>query len=111
MTCADRAGKLTAKLLKLGLGVRERSSKEVYEVVLNDPKPSVSLIIPRGQRRDTELEVKNVWVGDRRYVVCRNLNEAKRDAQVREAVLRSLRENLRGGDKALVGNSAYRRYL
>jgi hypothetical protein len=37
--------------------VRERSSKEVYEVVLNDPKPSVSLIIPRGQRRD-RLEEK-----------------------------------------------------
>ena len=52
-----------------------------------------------------------VRLGDRRYVVCRNLNEAKRDAEVREAVLRSLRENLRSGDKALVGNSAYRRYL
>jgi hypothetical protein len=26
-----------------GLGVRERSSKEVYEVVLNDPKPSAPL--------------------------------------------------------------------
>jgi hypothetical protein len=40
-------------------------------------------------------------------VVCRNLTEARRDAEVWEAVLRSLR----GGDKALVGNSAYRRYL
>jgi hypothetical protein len=79
--------------------VRERSSKEVYEVVLNDPEPSVSLVVPR----------------DRRYVVCRNLNEAKCDAEVREAVLRSLRKSLRkslrGGDKALVGNSASRRYL
>jgi hypothetical protein len=93
------------------LGVRERNSKEVYDVVLNDPKPSVSLVIPRGQRPDTELEAKNVWVGERRYVVCRNLAEAKRDAEVREAVLRSLRESLRGGDKSLVGNSAYRRYL
>jgi hypothetical protein len=44
-------------------------------------------------------------------VVCRNRNEAKRDAEVRAAVLRSLRERLRGGDKSLVGNSAYRRYL
>ena len=44
-------------------------------------------------------------------VVDRNLNEAKRDAEVRAAVLRSLRKSLRGGDKALVGNSAYRRYL
>ena len=111
MISAETIANLEDRGLEYILGVRERSSKEVYEVVLNDPKPSVSLIIPRGQRRDTELEVKNVWVGERRYVVCRNLNEAKRDAEVREAVLRSLRENLRSGDKALVGNSAYRRYL
>ena len=93
------------------LGVRERSSKEVQEVVLNDPAPSVSLVIPRRGRRDTELEAKEVRVGGRRYIVCRNLAEAKRDAEVREAVLRHLRSALRGGDKALVGNSAYRRYL
>jgi len=102
---------LEERKLEYILGVRERSSKEVYEVVLNDPKPSVPLVIPRPRRPDTELEAKNVRVGDRRYVVCRNLNEAKRDAKVREAVLRGLRESLRGGDKALVGNSAYRRYL
>jgi transposase len=93
------------------LGVRERSSKEVHEVVLNDPEPSVPLVIPRGRRPDTALEAKEVWVGKRRYVVCRNLNEAKRDAEVRAAVLRALRRSLRGGDKSLVGNSAYRRYL
>ena len=50
-------------------------------------------------------------IGGRRYIVCRNLAEAKRDAEVREAVLRHLRSALRGGDKALVRNSAYRRYL
>ena len=93
------------------LGVRERSSKEVNEVVLKDPAPSIPLVIPRPRRPDTELEAKEVRVGDRRYIVCRNLNEAKRDASVREAVLRSLRVALRDGDKALVGNSAYRRYL
>src|SRR5258705_1261090 len=93
------------------LGVRDRNTKEVYEVVLNDRKPFVPLVIPRGQRRDTELEATNVWVGNRRYVVCRNLAEVKRDAEVREAVLRSLRKSLHAGDKALVGNSAYRRYL
>ena len=102
---------LEERKLEYILGVRERNSKEVYEIVLNDRKPSVPLVIPRSQRSDTELEAKNVWVGDRRYVVCRNLAEAKRDAEVREAVLRSLRESLRSGDKALVGNSAYRRYL
>jgi len=111
MISAETIAGLEERGLEYILGVRERSSKEVYEVVLNDPKPSVSLVIARGRRPDTELEAKDVWIGERRYVVCRNLNEAKRDAEVRAAVLRSLRKSLRGGDKALVGNSAYRRYL
>jgi Transposase DDE domain len=54
---------LEERKLEYILGVRERSSKEVYEVVRNDQKPSVPLFIPRGQRRDTELEAKNVWAG------------------------------------------------
>ncbi len=45
-------------------------------------------MIPRRGRRDTELEDKEVRVGGRRYIVCRNLAEAKRDVEVREAVLR-----------------------
>ena len=101
---------LEERNLEYILGVRERNTKEVYDVVLNDKKPFVPLLIPR-ERGDTELEAKNVWVEKRRYVVCRNLAEVKRDAEVREEVLRSLREGLRRGDKALVGNSAYRRYL
>ena len=79
--------------------------------MLNDPAPSVPLVIPRPRRPDTELEAKEVRVRDRRYIVCRNLNEAKRDANLRQAVLRKLRVALRAGDKTLVGNSAYRRYL
>jgi len=109
ISAATIAG-LEERKLEYILGVRERNTKEVYDVVLNDQKPFVPLLIPR-ERRDTELEAKNVWVDERRYVVCRNLIEAKRDAEVREAVLRSLRTHLRGGDKTLVGNSAYRRYL
>jgi Transposase DDE domain len=111
MISAETIAGLEQRGLEYILGVRERSSKEVYEVVLNDPKPSIPLVIPRSRRPDTELEAKEVRVGERRYVVCRNLTEAKRDAEVREAVLRSLRTSLRHGDKALVGNSAYRRYL
>jgi DDE family transposase len=109
ISAATIAG-LEERKLEYILGVRERNTKEVYEIVLKDPQPFVPLLIPR-ERRDTELEAKNVWVGEHRYVVCRNLHEAKRDAEVRENVLRSLREGLRRGDKTLVGNSAYRRYL
>jgi hypothetical protein len=93
------------------LGVRERASKEVREVVLADPAPSVPLVIPHDGRADTELQAKTVTVGSRRYVVCRNLGEAVQAARTRAAVVAALRTKLAQGDKALVGNSAYRRYL
>jgi len=93
------------------LGMRERSAKEVREVVLADPAPSVPLVIPRAGRSDTELQAKEVMVGERRYIVCRNLSEAAQAARTRDAVLAALRAKLTQGDKALVGNSAYRRYL
>src|SRR5206468_3697097 len=57
------------------------------------------------------LKVKEVWVGDRRYVVCLNEDEARKDAADREAIVAALREQLRNGDKSLVGNKGYRRYL
>jgi hypothetical protein len=93
------------------LGVRERGSKEVRELILADPSPSVPLMIPRKGRPDTELQAKEVKLGDRRYIVCRNLVEAAQAARTREAVLATLRAKLRQGDKSLVGNGAYRRYL
>ena len=93
------------------LGVRERATKEVREVVMADPAPSVPLVIPRNGRPDTELRAKEVKLDGRRYVVCRNLAEAAQAARTREAVLATLRAKLRQGDKSLVSNSAYRRYL
>ena len=111
MISADTIAALEQRGLEYILGVRERGSKEVREVVLADPAPSVPLVIPRNGRPDTELQAKQVMVGDRRYIVCRNLVEAARAARTREAVVAALRAKLRQGDKALVGNSAYRRYL
>jgi hypothetical protein len=52
-----------------------------------------------------------VWVGDHRYVVCLNEDEARKDAADREAIVAALRERLHSGDKSLVGNKGYRRYL
>jgi hypothetical protein len=100
------------------LGARERSNKEVREIVLADAKPMVPLVIPRARDKETALEVKEVVVGDwgptakpRRYIVCFNPDEAKRDAAVRAAILDSLAVKLKQGDKELVGNAGYRRFL
>jgi hypothetical protein len=57
------------------------------------------------------LKVKEVWVGERRYVVCLNEEEARKDAADREAIVAALREQLRCGAKTLVGNKGYRRFL
>ena len=46
-----------------------------------------------------------------RYVVRLNEDEARKDAADREAIVTALREQLRHGDKSLVGNKGYRRYL
>src|SRR6202035_1146125 len=111
MISAATIAALEQRGLEYILGVRERSTKEVREVVMADQTPSVQWVIPRNGRADTELRAKEVKVDGRRYIVCRNLAEAARAARTREAVLTTLRAKLRQGDKSLVGNSAYRRYL
>jgi hypothetical protein len=66
----------------------------------------------RYQRVAENLEVKEVRVGDRRYVVCCNPIEAKQDAADREALLAKLRQTLaHDGPKAVVGNRGYARFL
>ena len=47
----------------------------------------------------------------RRYIVCRNHQEAEKDAADRNSILAALERQLAKGDKALVGNTGYRRYL
>jgi len=92
------------------LGARERSTTEIRKTVLEDDGVAVPLLIPR-QKGATELAVKDITVGGRRYVLCRNEEEAKKDAEARVAIIASLERKLVQGDKALVGNKGYRRFL
>jgi hypothetical protein len=47
----------------------------------------------------------------RDYIVCRNHQEAEKDAADRASILVALGRQLEKGDRALVGNIGYRRYL
>ena len=111
MISAQTIAALEHRKLEYVLGVRERSSAEVRSTVIEDRTPFVPLVVPRASGLLTELEAKQVKIGDRRYIVCRNLAEARRDAEQRSAILEGLRAKLARGDKALVGNSGFRRYL
>src|SRR5512140_1095840 len=94
------------------LGARMRSQNEVKDEVLARAGRYRVVHPPRVQSDDpSPLKVKEVWVGERRYVVCLNEDEARKAAADREAIVAALREQLRSGDKSLVGNKGYRRYL
>jgi hypothetical protein len=80
-----------------------RRQKEVKERVLGRAG--------RYQEVAGNLHVKEVRVGDRRYIVCRNPEEAIRDAAAREAILESLQEKLQHEPRALIGNRGYQRFL
>jgi hypothetical protein len=94
------------------LGARMRRQAEVREQVLADAGRFRVVHGPRQRSTDpAPLKVKEVWVDTRRYVVCVNEEEVASDRARREALLEGLREQLRRGDKSLVGNKGYRRYL
>jgi transposase len=94
------------------LGARMRSQREVRENVLADSAPFQEIVGERRKAKDpAPLKVKEVRVGENRYVVCLNEEEARKDRHDREAILASLESSLKRGDKSLVGNKGYRRYL
>jgi Transposase DDE domain len=59
------------------LGVRERSTKEVRNEAIEDDGVAVPLVIPR-QKGETQLAIKEITLKGRRYVLCRNEEEARK---------------------------------
>jgi hypothetical protein len=111
MICAETIAALEERGLEYVLGARERTDKLVRTVVLADERPFTPLCVQRAGGEETQLFVKEVTAEGRRHIVCRNEAEAAKDAADRQAIVAALAEQLKRGDKALIGNSAYRRYL
>lgn len=94
------------------LGARMRSVKEVRERVLSDRGDYLEVTPERQRANDpSPLKVKEVNIGPRRYVVCLNEEQRRKDAADRQAIVEHLREQLKRGDKSLIGNRGYRKYL
>ncbi len=111
MISAPTIAALEERGLEYVLGARERTDTLVRSVVLADKKPFTPLCVERAGGAQTQLFAKEVAVEGRRYIVCRNEAEATKDAADRQAIVTALDRQLKRGDKALIGNSAYRRYL
>jgi transposase len=94
------------------LGARMRAVKEIRERVLADRRRYQEVTPGRQHSKDpSPLKVKEVKIGDRRYIVCLNEEQRRKDAADRDAILEALREQLKRGDKDLIGNKGYRKYL
>jgi len=70
-------------------------SKETIKALESE---ELSLLYILGARMRRQNEVKNE-------------SQAKKDAADRDAIVESLRQKLRQGEKSLVGNNGYRKYL
>jgi transposase len=112
MICEEVVQELEATGRPYILGARLRKQKEVREQVLADKGRFRVVHGPRQQSTDpAPLKVKEVKVAERRYVVCVNAEQVKHDRRQRQQIVAALRQQLRQGDKSLVGNKGYRRYL
>jgi hypothetical protein len=94
------------------LGARMRAMSEVRDRVLADAGRFREIFPERQRAKDpSPLQVKEVRIDDRRYIVCLNEEQRRKDAADRAAIVAQLRERLPGGDKEFIGNKGYRKYL
>jgi transposase len=94
------------------LGVRMRRQTEVKEDVLGRGGRYEEVYPKRmDSKAPSPLKVKEVVVNDRRYIICLNEDQAKKDAMDRKAIVAALKDKIQRGEKTLVGNKGYRKYL
>jgi len=94
------------------LGARMRRVREINEDVLSRAG-RYREVYPEGgsPKEPSPLKVKEVTIEQRRYIVCLNERQARKDAADRRAILEALQEKIRSNPKSLVGNKGYRKYL
>lgn len=117
------------------LGVRMRKQKEVKEKVLsrggryrlvdiggvnvkgpghheNNNERNCDGDRKKGKKAKLPLRVKEVRIENRRYIVCFNIAQAQKEKADRIEILKGLSKQLKqSGEKSLIGNKGYRKYV
>jgi transposase len=112
MISADNIAELEQRQIPYILGARMRKVKEIREHVLSHPG-RYREVRPEGvlAKDPSPLKVKEVVLKGKRYVVCLNPRQARKDAADRQAIVDSLQEKLKTSPKSLIGNKGYRKYV
>jgi transposase len=94
------------------LGARLRCVKEISAEVLSRAGRYHEVYgAKKKSKAPAPLKVKEVLVEDRRYIICHNEDQARKDRADREAIVAGLQERLKQGATSLVGNKGYRKFL
>jgi len=112
MISAETIEELETHNIPYILGTRMRRVKEIKFDILSRGGRYTE-VYPEGltSKDPSPLKVKEVVHNEKRYIVCMNTRQARKDAADREAIISSLKEQLKKGPKSLVGNKGYRKYL
>ena len=112
MISADNVKELKQREIPYIFGARMRKVKEIREDVLSHPGRYRD-VRPEGvlSKDPAPLKVKEVTLNNKRYIVCLNPKQARKDARDRQAIIDSLQEKIKSNPKSLIGNKGYRRYL
>ena len=94
------------------LGVRMRRQNEVSEKILRHRGAWQEIQPERTKAKEPQpLKLKDLEIDGRRYIVCLNEEQRRKDAHDRSAIVEALKKQLKCGDKSLVGNKGYRKFL
>ena len=112
MVSANTIEELEKDNISYIFGARMRQVKKIKLDVLSRGG-RYSEVYPEGvtSKDPSPLKVKQVLLDKKRYIICLNARQARKDAADREAIIASLKEQLKKGPKSLVGNKGYRKYL
>jgi len=112
MISANTMNELEQRKIPYILGARMRKVNEINREVLSRAG-RYREVYPESHssKNPSPLKVKEVTIDNRRYIVCLNTRQARKDAAARQAIIDSLKEKLQQDPKSLVGNKGYRRYL
>lgn len=112
MISAATISELESREIPYILGTRMRRVNAVkYDVLSRGGR--YKQVYPEGltSKDPAPLKVKEVLHNQKRYIVCMNTRQARKDAADRQAIIASLEEQLKKGPKSLVGNKGYRKFL
>ena len=112
MISAKTVEELEQRQIPYILGTRMRRVNKIKHDVLSHPGRYREVRPESDRAKDpSPLKVKEVVVEGKRYIVCINARQARKDALDRHSIVKSLKDRLESNPKGLIGNKGYRKYL